>query len=306
MFRVFRSIWKDMHQYMGRRRDGEVWGLSYETPGYQDSRNDSKMGNVFSAFFKNNFFWLWGWVGQKSFFAKKIKSFFSLGRCRLAEWGRLPLSWRMKCVFFCGQSPLFFNVLNIGNKNHKIPLCHIWSHLTSWGPSWNGAACWKHFVKLIMMQLKRKMTIMMRTRILLTTKRLQWKNSPTSTSSFQIHIFSLHGLFLRFVCSGDKSRDVVPTDPHSSRAKWPTYALSLFIKISNILTFYLYASMKMAASDVILKCVFFANSGPKLVPTQQIGETIKAFQQSIIFATECWLLQMGQLHKMEGASKIVP
>ena len=62
----------------------------------------------------------------------------------------------------------------------------------------------------------------------------------------------------------------------------------------------------MAASDVILKCVFFANSCPKLVPMQQIGETIKAFQQSIIFATECWLLQMGQLHKMQGASKIVP
>ena len=74
---------------------GEVWGLSYETPGYQDSRNDSKMGNVFSAFFLAlRMSW------PKKFFAKKIKSFFSLGRCRLAEWGRLPLSWRMKCVFF--------------------------------------------------------------------------------------------------------------------------------------------------------------------------------------------------------------
>ena len=71
--------------------------------------------------------------------------------------------------------------------------------------------------------------------------------------------------------------------------------------------------------DILFRCVnengskwcnieicFFANSCPKLVPMQQIGETIKAFQQSIIFATECWLLQMGQLHKMQGASKIVP
>ena len=106
----------------------------------------------------------------KKFFCQKDQKFFLTWTLPLGRVGPTAALLENEMCFFCGQSPLFFNVLNIGNKNHKIPLCHIWSHLTSWGPSWNGAACWKHFVKLIMIQLKRKMTIMMRTRIILTKK----------------------------------------------------------------------------------------------------------------------------------------
>ena len=54
---------------------GEVWGLSYETPGYQDSRNDSKMGNVFSASFLKFFSGSEDELAKKVFSPKRSKVF---------------------------------------------------------------------------------------------------------------------------------------------------------------------------------------------------------------------------------------
>ena len=64
----------------------------------QVSRNNSKTGNVFSASFEER-------VGCEEEFAKKFKGlvfrfFCSLGRCRFAEWGRLPLSWGLRMISF--------------------------------------------------------------------------------------------------------------------------------------------------------------------------------------------------------------
>ena len=89
---------------------GRYGGLSYETPGYQDSRNDSKMGNVFSAFFKVFFLALrMSW--PKKFFCQKGQKFFLTWTLPLGRVGPTAALLENEMCFFCGQSPLFFNVL---------------------------------------------------------------------------------------------------------------------------------------------------------------------------------------------------
>ena len=79
---------------------GRYGGLSYETPGYQDSRNDSKMGNVFSASFLKVFSGSEDELAKKVCFCQKGQKFFLTWTLPLGRVGPTAALLENEMCFF--------------------------------------------------------------------------------------------------------------------------------------------------------------------------------------------------------------